>query len=228
MAKPRSTFDDTDLDDTISSGLSSLDGEERYTPFTTDYDRPSLELLKAVDAGQCALQHGACDVDDNKLSSKIFLPEGWQEIVQTERELQARSSCPSSIVEAFNNGRQMYLQENQWYGVQDKINSPSQGGRYDLQGPEDQVNGEDQKDGEAVVRTPSRTRSNQMPPPSPPHLKMTSTFETTSVPTSKSSSYVGIFGDDTPETEPATKKVRIELDYDPLILKSMSYADLNR
>ena len=191
--------------------------------FMTDYNLASHELRKADDARHYAQQHGGYNMHDDNFTAEGIIPENWQEIVETERELQIGFSRPSSVAGDLNDGHQMYLQGGQEYNSEDDIDSHGQGGKNDIQ--EDQ----DHNSEEVPEPTPSRTRSNQMPPPPPPpQLKVTSTFVTTSVPTSKSSSYVEGSEDETPPLQPAAKKARIELDYDSQVLKTMSYADLDK
>jgi hypothetical protein len=190
-------------------------------PFTTDYDRPPHELLKAVDVRHYAQQHGGHNLQDDSFQLEAVMPDNWQEIVKTEKGLQTGFSQPA------HDGRPMHLQDSQEYDDQDDID---QGGEHVF--PENQnhiSNEQDHHVKEAPEPTPSRGWSNQMPPPPPPpQLKLTSIFTTTSIPTSKSSSYVEGSEDEAAPTRPVAKKARVVLDYDPQCLKTMSYTDLDK
>jgi Extracellular mutant protein 11 len=230
VLQPHNAFDDTDLDDTIDSGLSTLEREERYVTFTTDYNRPSYELLKTVDVPHYAQQHGGYKLDDNRFPLGKILPDNWQEIVETEKGLQAGFSRPPSVVDDFDDGRQTYLEQDQDYDDREEIESKGQRGENEIAERKHHIDEEQYQHDEQVPEpTPSRTRSNQMPPPPPPpQLKVTSASSTSSGPTSKSSSFVEVSQDETPPIQRAAKKARIELDYDPQVLKTMSYTDLDK
>jgi hypothetical protein len=228
--QPRNTFDDTDFEDTINSGLSAVEGEEHYVAFTTDYNRPSYELMKIVDTQHYAQQHAGSKIQDNKFPLGDVIPNNWQEIVRTEKGLRTGFSRPSSVVDDFDISRQIYQQQDQVYDDQEDIESRSQRGEDDIGGRQRHIDEEqDHHDERRLDPTPPRISSNQMPPPPPPpQLKATSTFTTSSVPTSKTASYVEGCEDGAPSIQPVAKRARIELDYDPQVLKTMSYADLDK
>ena len=193
-------------------------------PFTSDYDRPSHELLKAVDVRYYAQQHGGHNLQDDSFQLEAVMPDNWQEIVKTEKGLQTGVSQPASVVIDSHEGRSTYLQDSQEYDNQDDINTVGQGGEHVFPENQNHISNEQDHHVEEVPEpTQSRSWSNQMPPPPPPpQLKLTSTFTTTSIPISKTSSYVEGSGDE------AAKKVRVVLDYDPQCLKTMSYTDLDK
>ena len=230
MLQPRNIFDDTDLDDTISSGLSTTQGGQRYVPFTTDYKSPSRELFETVDFRRHGQQQGGYNLDDANSAPERLFPENWRELVRKEKNLQAGSSRPSSVVDDLDDDREEYFQEGQEYDDQDTMDSRGRGAGSECQEKDDTVPHEpDHHDVEVPEPTASRTRSNPMAPPPPPlQAKVTRTFTTTSVPTSKSSSYVEGSDDEVPPVQPAAKKARLELDYDPQVLKRMTYADLDK
>jgi hypothetical protein len=234
MLQPRNTFDDTDFEDTINSGLSAIEGEEHHVAFKTDYNSPSPELLKIVDAQHYTQQHGGHKIDGNDFPFGDVVPNNWQEIVQTERGLQAEFSRPSSVVDEFDNSRQIYQQDQVYlYNDKEDIECQSEDGEDDIGTRQLRIHDEqDHHDEQPLGPTPPRIRSNQMPPPPPPppppQLKLASTFTTNSVPTSKTSSYVEGSKDEVPPIQPVAKRARIELDYDPHVLKTMSYSDLDK
>jgi hypothetical protein len=124
----------------------------------------------------------------------------------------------------------MYLQEGQEYDDQEDIETHDQGGEDDIEGQQHHIDdAEYHHDEKAPEPTPSRSRSNQMlPPPPPPQMKVTSTFTTSSAAASKSSSFVEASEDEMPPNQPVAKRARLELDYDPHVLKTMSYTDLDK
>jgi hypothetical protein len=193
-------------------------------PFTTDYNRPSHELLKAVDVRHYVQQHGGYNLQDDSFQLEAVMPDNWQEIVKTEKGLQTGFSPPASVVVDSHDSRPMYLQDSQEYDDQDNIDAVGQGGEHVFPENQNHIGNEQDHHVEEVLEpTPSRSLSNQMPPPlPPPQLKLTSTFTTTSIPASKSSSYVEGSRDE------AAKKARVVLDYDPQCLKTMSYTDLDK
>ena len=199
-------------------------------PFTTDYNRPSHELLKAVDVRHYAQQHGGYNLQDDSSQLEAVMPDNWQEIVKTEKGLHTGFSQPASVAGDSHDGRPTYLQDSQEYDDQDDIDTVGQGGEHVF--PENQNhigNEQDHHVKEAPKPTPSRGWSNQMPPPPPPpQLKLTSTFTTTSIPTSKSFSYVEGPEDEAAPMQPVAKKAQVVLDYDPQCLKTMSYKDLDK
>ena len=230
MLQPRNTFDDTDLDDTVSSGLSITKGGECYAPFPTDYKRPSLEPSMPLDALHYGRQQGEYNVGNAGFAPERFVPQNWQAIVRAEKEWQAGNSRPSSVLDDSDRGREVYLQGDQEYDDQDDIDSQGRGDENNSQARSYYIEKEQyHHDPERLEPTPSRTRSNQMPPPAPPpQMNVTSTFATTSVPTRKSSSNVEGFEDEASPVHPPAKKARIELDYNLSVLQSMSYADLDK
>ena len=225
MLQPRNTFDDTDLDDTISSGLSITEGGECYVPFPTNYKRSSLEPSAPVDARHNGRQEASYNAGNARIGPEKFMPENWQAIVLAEKEWQAGNSRPSSVLDDSDRGREMDLQGGEEYDDQYDIGSQ---GRANFQARRRYIENEQYRhDLERLEPTPSRNRSMEMPPPAPPpQMKVSSTFATTSVSTSKSSSNVEGFEDEAPPVHPTAKKARIELDYDMSVLQSMSYADL--
>jgi hypothetical protein len=226
VLQPGNAFDDTDLDDTVGSGLSTIGREEHYMNFTTDYNRPRGGHPKTDDAQYYTQPHGDYKLNNSRFPLGKVIPDNWQEVVKIEKGLQAGFPCPSSVAGDFDDGRQICQDDDQEYGDQKDIESQTEGGENDVEELQHHIDDEQSHhEGQVPDPTPSRIRSNHMPPP---QLKVTSKFATTSIQTSKTSSYVEASEDEAPPIQPLAKKVRIELDYDPQVLKTMSYADLDK
>lgn len=200
-------------------------------PSTTDYNRTSHELLKAVDVQHYAQQHGGYNLQDDGFQLEGIIPDNWQEIVKTEKGLQTGFSQPASVVDDSDDGRPVHLQDGQAYDGQDDIDTVGQGGEHVFPANQNHIGNEQDYHAEEVPEpAPSQSWSNQMPPPPPPppQLRLTGTFTTTSIPTSKSSSYIEGPEDEAAPTRPVAKKAQVVLDYDPQVLKTMSYTDLDK
>lgn len=192
----------------------------------TDYNRPTRGQSKTVDAQYYAKPHSDYKLDDSRCPLGKVVPDNWKEVVEIEKGLQAAFPCPSSVASDFDDGRQTCRDDDQEYGDQKDVEFQTQRSENDIEGLPHEIDDEQSHHGEQVPDpTPSRIRSNYMPPP---QLKVTSKFATNSLPTSKTSSYVEASEDEAPPVHPTAKKGRIELDYDPQVLKSMSYADLDK
>ena len=237
LSKPRNVFDDTDLDDTISSGLSTLDDQQHYLAFTSDYNRPSYELLKTVDLNHYAQQHGGYSEDIMTAPGGSVWPEDWKEIVQAEKQrmhggFSTEPSIADDYHERYERDQQEEMQMVKYH--EDDYNSHQareiQANNYNDEEAGTRTPEPETYDKEAVSEPTLPARSTKMPPPAVPTVpKAVSTFAATSLPTSKSSSYVEVSEDEAPTTlpPPAAKKVRLELDYSPQRLNTMSYADLD-
>lgn len=152
----------------------------------------------------------------------------WPEIVKTEKKLQAGLSRPPALGE-FDVGSQSYLLAAPQNDDQDDFDSQGEGGESDVQERPHKIGDKRDRHDEVPEPTTLQTWSKQMPPPaSPPVLKVTSTFATTPLPTSKSSSYVQASEDEALPNQRAAKRARVELDYDLQVLKTMSYTDLDK
>jgi hypothetical protein len=222
VLQPGNIFDDTDLDDTLGSDLSTAGKEERYITTTRDYSRPPDGHSKPDDAEYYAQPRGKFELGEFPLGKVI--PDNWQEVVEIEKGLQAGYPCPSSVPSDTDDRRQIYRDEE--YGDQKGIEFQTQGSENDMEELQHNIDDEQSFHSEQVPDpTPSRIRSNHMPPP---QLKVTSKFATDSIPTSKTSSYVEASEDEVPRIQSVAKRGRMELDYDPQVLKIMSYPDLEQ
>jgi hypothetical protein len=186
-------------------------------PSTTDYDYPSHELLNVVNGRQYAPQHGGYNLPDDTFQPEDIIPDNWQEIVKIEKALQTALSQPASAVRDADDGRE--------YDDQGNIDTVSQKGEHVF--PTDQTHHGSE---EAPEPTPSQSWLKQMPLPlpPPPQLRPVSTVTTASIPTNKSSSYVESPKDEAGPTRSIAKNARVILDYDPQVLKAMSYTDLDK
>ena len=183
--------------------------------------------MKAVDVRNYAQQHGGYNLQDDSFRPEGIIPDNWQEIVKTEKGLQIGFSQPTSVVDDSDDGRLMYLQDGQEYDDQDDIDAVGQRGEHVILENQNYIgNEQDHHVEETPEPTPPQSWSNQMSPP--PQLRLTSTLTTSSIPTSKSSSYVEGPEDEAAPTRPIAKKARVVLDYDPQALKTMSYTDLDK
>jgi hypothetical protein len=225
VLQPGNIFDDTDLDDTVGSDLSTAGKEERYMTTTRDYNRPPDGHSKPDEAEYYAQPRGKFELGDSRFPLGKVIPDNWQEVVEIEKGLQAGYPCPSSVASDVDDGHQIY-QDDEECDDQKGIEFQTQGGENGMEELQHNIDDEQFYHGEQVLDpTPSRIRSNHMPPP---QLKVTSKFATNSIPTSKTSSYVEASEDEVPRIQSVAKIVRMELDYDPQVLKTMSYLDLEQ